>query len=93
MPIQQGDNVFLGERKTPFRAVTVDHLNGEKAVGICDSSASTLLNDWIKNQDMESYGPVTSVVPIIRWIPIADLIKHGTRRGWRERWQQLSLPL
>jgi hypothetical protein len=93
MPIEQGDKVFLGEQRTPYRAATMGHLHGEKAVGLCRSGDTGLLNDWIKYQELDSYGPVTSHVPIARWIPLADLVKDPDRRGWRERWRQLSLPL
>jgi len=93
MEIKQGDKIFLGDRRTPFRAVTLGHLNGERAVGVCDSSCSSLLNEWMANRNMDSYGSVTSIIPILRWIPLEDLIRDHARSGWRERWQQLALPL
>jgi len=93
MPVQQGDKIFLGEQRTPFRAVTMGRLNGEKAVALCKSGDAKALNDWIKNHHMDSYGPVTDHVFIIRWVPVADLVKDTRRRGWRERWRQLDLPL
>jgi len=93
VPIKQGDRIFLGEQKTPFRAVTLGHLNGERAVGVCASGDSKALNDWLKNHTLDSYGPVSKHVPIIRWVCLADLVRDDLRKGWRERWQQIALPL
>jgi len=91
--IKQGDKVFLGDKKTPFRAVTLGKLNGEVAIGVCRGADSKLLNDWIKEKARGTKVPVTKVVPIARWIPVEDLVRDTVRRGWRERWQQIPLPL
>ena len=93
MLVQQGDKVFLGEKKTPFRVATMGRVNGEKAAGLCTSGDLKALNFWIKSSRMDSCGPVTDYVQIVHWIPIEDLVRDTRRRGWRERWKQLDLQL
>ena len=75
------DRVFLGEQKTPFRVASIGSLRGEKAAGL------------IRQADYTEFNRLgEKAMPIVRWVPIADLVRDAAARGWRERWRQLDLP-
>ena len=79
-----GDKVFLGDRKTALRVLSIGKLYGEKAV--------ELTNEWAKRALFKRGR--TQVPPrIVRTIAISDLIRDVPRRGWREMWGQGGLEL
>lgn len=85
------DKVFIGGKKTPFLVAAVGELSGEAAVGLCRSSDGKALRDWAKRRHHRNGS--RAPVQVVYWVAVADLVRDPLRRGWRERWRQLSLEL
>ncbi len=80
-----GDKVYLGERKTAVRVLSVTHLRGERAVKLGRAKDLAAWRRWVVLGRPKDSRPA---VVVLATVPIADLVRDIPRRGWRQRWQQ-----
>ena len=79
-----GHKVYFAARKGPLHVIGKTRLNGELAV--------KLTNDWQAFRDYER-GYTKILAPIVAVVPVADLVMEAKAGTWREKWQQVELPL